>query len=110
MRNVNAFPECPEELMRKTCFIAVIVWICLSTIAAFSQAQDGLWPKSEPYRTGYLRVSPRHEIFFQLGGTPQGMPVMVLHGGPGAGCWPRISAISIPGNSMSCSMTSVAAA
>ena len=72
--------------MRKTYFIAVMVWICSSGIAAFSQDQDGLWPKSEPYRTGYLRVSPLHEIHYQLGGSPQGMPVMYLHGGPGAGC------------------------
>ena len=96
--------------MRKSYVIGLIVWICSSGISAFGQDQDGLWPKSEPYRTGYLRVSPQHEIFYQLGGTPQGMPVMVLHGGPGAGCSARISAISIPGNSMSCSMTSVAAA
>ena len=72
--------------MRKTRFIAVIVWICWFGVSGFSQEQNGLWPKSEPYRTGYLRVSPLHEIHYQLGGTPQGMPVMVLHGGPGAGC------------------------
>jgi proline iminopeptidase len=72
--------------MRKTYVIGLIVWICSSAMSAFGQAQDGLWPKSEPYRTGYLRVSPQHEIYYQLGGTPQGIPVMFLHGGPGAGC------------------------
>jgi proline iminopeptidase len=74
--------------MRKSYVIGVIAWICSSGITAFGQGQDGLWPKSEPYRTGYLRVSPLHEIFYQLGGNPQGMPVMYLHGGPGAGCSP----------------------
>lgn len=47
------------------------------------------WPKSEPYKTGYLNVSPIHEIFYQLGGNPKGKPVMVLHGGPGGSCSPN---------------------
>jgi len=47
-----------------------------------------LWPEIQPYETGYLQVSQLHNIFYQLGGNPQGKPVMVLHGGPGAGCTP----------------------
>ncbi len=74
--------------MRKTLVIGVIVWICSLAVSGFSQDQKGLWPVQEPYRTGYLRVSPQHEIYYQLGGTPQGLPAMVLHGGPGAGCSP----------------------
>jgi proline iminopeptidase len=74
--------------MRKACVIGLIVLICWGGAAAFGQDPGGLWPKLAPYRSGYLRVSPQHEIFYQLGGNPRGQAVMVLHGGPGAGCSP----------------------
>lgn len=35
---------------------------------------------------GYLPVSERHEIYYATYGNPEGIPVVVLHGGPGAGC------------------------
>lgn len=47
-----------------------------------------LWPAIKPYKTGYLQVSEIHKIFYQLGGNPNGEPVMFLHGGPGGGCTP----------------------
>lgn len=48
-----------------------------------------LYPKIEPYRTGHLRVSPVHEIYFEECGNPRGKPALFVHGGPGAGCDPR---------------------
>ena len=50
--------------------------------------ESQLWPAIQPYQTGYLPVSDIHKIFYQLGGNPKAQPVMVLHGGPGAGCTP----------------------
>lgn len=47
-----------------------------------------LWPEIEPFQTGYLKVSDIHEIYYELCGNPDGMPVFVIHGGPGAGCSP----------------------
>ena len=47
-----------------------------------------LWPEIEPFETGYLKVSDIHEIYYELCGNPDGMPVFVIHGGPGAGCSP----------------------
>jgi proline iminopeptidase len=47
------------------------------------------WPAIEPYKTGYLPVSKIHNIFYQLGGNPNGKPIMFLHGGPGGGCNPH---------------------
>ena len=44
---------------------------------------DGLYPPIKPYRTGRLRVSPVHELYFEESGNPQGKPVVFLHGGPG---------------------------
>jgi proline iminopeptidase len=47
-----------------------------------------LWPEIEPFKTDYLKVSDIHEIYYELCGNPQGKPVFVLHGGPGASCTP----------------------
>lgn len=45
----------------------------------------GLYPEITPYRTGRLRVSDLHEIYFEESGNPAGKPALVLHGGPGGG-------------------------
>lgn len=44
-----------------------------------------LYPEIEPYRTGMLAVDDRHTLYFEESGNPDGKPVVVLHGGPGAG-------------------------
>ena len=44
---------------------------------------DGLYPPIRPFRTGRLRVSPVHELYFEESGNPRGKPVVFLHGGPG---------------------------
>jgi proline iminopeptidase len=47
---------------------------------------DVLYPLSEPFDQGYLKVSYLHSIFYAQYGNPQGVPLLVVHGGPGAGC------------------------
>jgi len=42
----------------------------------------------EPYDTGHIRVSDVHELYYEQCGTPNGKPVVFLHGGPGAGLIP----------------------
>ena len=49
-----------------------------------------LYPEIEPFDTGTLRVSDLHEIYYERSGNPDGRPVMVLHGGPGVGSYPRL--------------------
>ncbi len=44
-----------------------------------------LFPPIEPYATHRLRVSSLHEIYVAEFGNPKGKPVVLLHGGPGAG-------------------------
>ena len=44
-----------------------------------------LYPPIEPYRTGRLKVSDLHELYFEESGNPQGKPAVFLHGGPGGG-------------------------
>lgn len=43
------------------------------------------YPEIEPYRTGRLKVSSLHEIYWEESGNPQGKPVVFVHGGPGGG-------------------------
>lgn len=44
-----------------------------------------MYPAIEPYRSGHLRVSPIHEIYYEECGNPLGRPAVFVHGGPGAG-------------------------
>jgi proline iminopeptidase len=49
-----------------------------------------LYPAIKPYRTGYLRVSEVHELYYEESGNPRGKPAVFLHGGPGGGTDPRM--------------------
>ena len=46
----------------------------------------GLYPALEANSTGYLDVGDGHRLYYEECGNPDGKPVVVLHGGPGAGC------------------------
>lgn len=39
-------------------------------------------------QSGYLEVGDGHRIWWEESGAPDGVPVVFLHGGPGAGCAP----------------------
>jgi proline iminopeptidase len=43
------------------------------------------YPEIQPYRTGRLRVSNLHEIYYEESGNPNGKPAVFVHGGPGSG-------------------------
>ncbi len=47
-----------------------------------------LYPPIEPFRTQSLTVSQGHRLYVEECGRPDGLPVVFLHGGPGAGCEP----------------------
>ena len=46
------------------------------------------YPPIEPFNSGYLPVGGEHEIWFEESGAKDGVPVLSLHGGPGAGSDP----------------------
>lgn len=48
-----------------------------------------LYPEIEPYRTGRLKVSGTHEIYFEESGNPDGTAALFVHGGPGGGSDPK---------------------
>jgi proline iminopeptidase len=43
------------------------------------------YPDIQPYDTGMLKVSERHDIHYEQCGDPQGKPALLVHGGPGGG-------------------------
>ncbi len=47
-----------------------------------------LYPDIKPYVTHSLRVHEIHTLHVEECGNPGGLPVLFLHGGPGAGCDP----------------------
>lgn len=68
--------------------IASLVSLQVSCRHAGPEAGSPLWPATEPYQQGYLKVSEQHELYYEVCGNPAGIPVMVLHGGPGGSADP----------------------
>jgi len=44
-----------------------------------------LFPPLEPYNAGFLDLEAPHRMYYEESGNPKGVPVVFLHGGPGAG-------------------------
>ena len=47
-----------------------------------------LYPEIAAYSTHQLAVEPPHTLYIEECGNPSGVPVLFVHGGPGAGCEP----------------------
>ncbi|UJR18209.1 hypothetical protein I4U23_005110 [Adineta vaga] len=48
-----------------------------------------LYPEIEPYKTGMLKVSDIHTLYYEEVGNPSGKPIVFIHGGPGSGTTAR---------------------
>ena len=46
------------------------------------------YPPIEPYDAGMLSVGDGHSIYWETVGSPDGVPAVYLHGGPGGGISP----------------------
>jgi proline iminopeptidase len=55
---------------------------------ADSVRRTDLYPPIEPHASGLLRLDSRHQMYWEVSGNPRGLPVIFLHGGPGAGATP----------------------
>ena len=66
---------------------------------------DVLYPKIEAHSTGFLQVSEMHTIAWERSGNPGGIPVIVIHGGPGGEVSHHIADILILQNSILSSLT-----
>jgi proline iminopeptidase len=54
------------------------------------RASDYLYPSVEPFDQRVLDVGNGHRVYVEQCGNPAGVPVLVLHGGPGGGCSPAM--------------------
>jgi proline iminopeptidase len=54
------------------------------------RAVQYLYPSIEPYDQRMVDVGHGHSIYVEQCGNPKGLPVVVLHGGPGGGCSPAM--------------------
>lgn len=56
---------------------------------ASTENRRGLYPAIEPFQEAFLAVGDpkhNHRIHYEQSGNPDGLPVLVSHGGPGGGC------------------------
>jgi len=53
-------------------------------------AAPGLYPPVEPFDSQMLDVGDGHKVYVEQCGRPDGVPVVVLHGGPGGGSSPMM--------------------
>jgi proline iminopeptidase len=49
----------------------------------------GLFPELTPYSSGYLDLDAPHQMYWEQSGNPDGVPIVMLHGGPGGGSNPK---------------------
>lgn len=49
------------------------------------EATNSSYPVSKPNSEGYMQVSEKHQIYYAEYGNPDGLPIVILHGGPGVG-------------------------
>jgi len=50
--------------------------------------REQLFPPIDPYESGRLPLDGGHVMYWEQSGNPNGIPVVFLHGGPGAGATP----------------------
>ncbi|QNM93353.1 prolyl aminopeptidase [Mycoplasma sp. Pen4] len=48
-----------------------------------------LYNEIEPYVQDYLKVDSLHQIYYEVSGNPNGVPVFFIHGGPGGSTNPK---------------------
>jgi len=55
-----------------------------------NSASELLYPSIGPFDQRVITVPGGHQIYMEQCGNPKGVPVVVLHGGPGGGCSPAM--------------------
>ncbi len=58
--------------------------------AAQKRASHFLFPPIDPFDQRMMDMGDGHRIYVEQCGNPDGIPVIVLHGGPGGGCSPAM--------------------
>jgi len=60
----------------------------MDKFAGQKRAAQHFYPPLDPYNQKIMPTGDGHQIYVEECGNPEGMPVIVLHGGPGGGCSP----------------------
>ncbi len=58
--------------------------------ASQKRAADFLYPPLDPFDQRVMDTGDGHRVYVEQCGNPDGIPVIVLHGGPGGGCSPAM--------------------
>ena len=62
----------------------------MDRIAGQKRAAEFLYPTIDPFDQRMMDECDGHRIYVEQCGQPKGIPVVVLHGGPGGGCSPAM--------------------
>ncbi|SPH23566.1 Proline iminopeptidase [Defluviimonas aquaemixtae] len=62
----------------------------MDRVAGQKRAAAFLYPQIEPFDQRMMDVGDGHRIYIEQCGHPTGLPVIVLHGGPGGACSPAM--------------------
>jgi len=73
---------------RRGLLVAVRVLVDGRILAGGNTAMRERYSPIEPYATGRLDVGDGHTIAWEVNGAPDGVPALVVHGGPGRGMGP----------------------
>lgn len=65
-------------------------------MVSMSAAPSSLYSPVQPFDSGWLPVSGGHRLYYEQRGLPDGIPVLILHGGPGSGCSPLMAGFFDP--------------
>ena len=70
----------------------------MDKVVGKKSASQFLYPTIDPFDQQMLDVGDGHRIYVEQCGNPKGVPVVVLHGGPGGGCSPAMRRYFDPAN------------
>jgi proline iminopeptidase len=89
-RKRGALPRSPARAKRKPATSSSAAARAKRKPASRSPELRVLYPPVKAFRTGFLRVSEVHEIYYEESGNPTGKPAVFVHGGPGGGTDPKM--------------------
>lgn len=82
--NQRTDPE--EDRLRPIVSLPAIALALVATSVSPARAEEGdlgMYPPHEPFYRDDLRVSELHELHVMVSGNPSGVPIVLLHDGPG---------------------------
>ena len=62
----------------------------MDKVAGKKGASQFLYPSIDPFDQRQIDMDHGHRIYVEQCGNPDGVPIVVLHGGPGGGCSPAM--------------------